>query len=176
MKDYSKDELKIYIWMSQALKLDQNPKSVFYYADLFKQTDEGKNKVIIDIEELKFWTGAKDLEEMLTQLEILARLQMISLKVEDEDFIVSIKRACRGVMVNRENSKDILTQLKNEPDGVDIAVIYTKMCILGHSTNDVLYIDRFSPVIDCLAEGLNEEPENIEKALEVLKRLDAIDY
>lgn len=174
MKDYSKEELKIYYWMNQALKLDQ--KSVFYYADLFKQTDEGKKEVVIDIEELKFWTGAKDLEEMLTRLEVLARLKIISLKVEDEDFIVRIKRACRGIMVNRENSQDILTQLKNEPDGVDIAVIFTKMCMLGYSTNDVLYIDRFSPVIDCLVEGLGEGPKVIEKALEVLKRLDAIDY
>ena len=174
MKDYSKHELKIYFWMSQILKLD--PETVFYYADLFKQTEEGKYKSVIDMEELKFWTRASDIEAILEKLRELKKADLISLNVENGNFIVGIKRACREIAINRKNKREILNQLKNEPHGIDIAVIYTKMCIVGHATDDVLYIDRFSPVKDCLAEGLDEKPEDIEKALEVLKRLDAIDY
>lgn len=174
MKDYSKDELKIYFWMSQALKLDSE--TVFYYADLFKQTGEGKYKSVIDMEELKFWTRASDIEAILKKLRELKKADLISLDVENGNFIVGIKRACRGIAINRKNKREILNQLKNEPHGIDIAIIYTKMCIVGHTTDDVLYIDRFSSVKDCLAEGLDERPEDIEKALEVLKRLDAIDY
>lgn len=174
MKDYSKDELKIYFWMSQVLKLD--PETVFYYADLFKQTDEGKYKSVIDMEELKFWTRTSDIETILEKLRELKKANLISLDVKNGDFIVGIKRACRGIAINRKIQREILGQLKNEPHGIDIAVIYTKMCIVGHTTNDVLYIDRFSSVKDCLAEGLDEKPEDVENALAVLKKLGAIDY
>lgn len=174
MKNYSKESLKVYIWMSQGLKLD--PEIVFYYADLFKQTDEGKYKSVIDMEELKFWTRTSDIEDILKNLRKLEKADLISLEVENGDFIVGIKKACRDIVINRKNKNEIINQLKHEPNGIDIAVIYTKMCILAHRTDDVLYVDRFSSVKDCLAEGLDEKPEDIENALTVLKRLNAIDF
>lgn len=174
MKSYSKEELKIYFWMIQALDLD--PKIVPYYADLFKQTDEGKYKSVIDIEELKFWTRTTDIEDILKNLRKLEKADLISLEVENGDFIVGIKKACRDIVINRKNKNEIINQLKHEPNGIDIAAVFTKMCILGCRNGDVLYVDRFSSVKDCLAEGLDEKPEDIENALVVLKRLDAIDF
>lgn len=174
MKDYSKESLKVYIWMSQGLKLD--PVILYYYADLFQQTGEGTFKSIIDMEELKFWTKASSMTEILENLRELEEEDLISLEVENGNYIVGIKQACRVIMVNREDSNNIIDQLKHEPNGIDIAIIYTKMCILGYSTYDYIFIDRFKPMGDCLSEALFEDPEDIEKALGVLKRLDAIDY
>jgi hypothetical protein len=174
MKDYSKEELKIYCWMLNALNLDHE--IAYCYADVFKQTDEGRHRTVIDLDELKFWTQEKDNEAVLKKLGKLAKADLISIEVENGAFIVGIKKACREILVNRKNKIEILNQLKNETYGIDIAIIYTKMCIASYKTHDVLYIDRFSSVKDCLAEGLDEKPEDIENALEVLKRLDAIDY
>lgn len=175
MKDYSKESLKVYIWMGQGLNLD--PEIVYYYADLFQQTGEGTYKTIIDMEELQFWTKASSMTEILENLRELEEEDLISLEGgENGDYIVGIKQACRVIVVNREDSNNIIDLLKHEPNGVDIATIYTKMCILGYSTYDYIFIDRFKPMGECLSEALFEDPEDIEKALCVLKGLDAVDY
>ena len=79
MKDYSKEELKIYCWMLKALNLDHE--SAYCYADVFKQTDEGRHRTVIDLDELKFWTQEKDNEAVLKKLGKLAKADLISIEV-----------------------------------------------------------------------------------------------
>lgn len=174
MNDKDNKKLKIYKWMYEPLGLSRE--LVYYYAVVFKETGEGLHEAVIDIEEFKFWTGDKNTKTVLKNLKTLAKNDLISIDSVDEHFVFKIKQAARPFLVNYEDQDKIIRELKSRSDGMLPGIIYLKLVILRRFNDDLIYLEKSMPVKDCLAEMLDEDPEDVEAALKILKEMDAIDY